>query len=201
MKKAVAVLAVLMVLSGALFAAEGRIGLSVAPEWMWNIGTDANDGTASLALMAEGANYFGKEGGFGIEYGLGTSIPLSAWAGDIKVDADSGTAFLFKAGLGYKYAFGDLFGLTAGLGVRGTVAPYKLWGDSVKATLFKLDMYGSVGAELSVLEFLGINAGVMLGGPVYSSAKIDSALGSAGHTYDPIKAFSLAPYVIVSFLY
>ena len=63
MKKAVAVLAVLMVLSGALFAAEGRIGLSVSPAWKWYTGSSVNTGTTSIALMAEGANYFGDEGG------------------------------------------------------------------------------------------------------------------------------------------
>ena len=194
MKKAVAVLAVLMVLSGALFAAEGRIGLSVSPAWKWYTGSSVNTGTTSIALMAEGANYFGDEGGFGLEYGLGTNIPINSWLGDYPADPISKTSFLFKAGLGYKYAFGDLFGLTAGLGVMGNIGSW-----TSNSSYFELDMYGSVGAELSILEFLGLNAGVTLSGPVYIGGS--KHVASLSSMVEADKAFILAPYVIVSFLY
>ncbi len=217
MKKILVLFAVLLLAaSGVLFAAEGRIGVSIAPEWFWN--TEAEDsGSTDFVLLAEGANYFGRHGGFGIEYGLGVSFPVNTWVagGEPTKIEDGKNSFVFKAGAGYKHAFGDVFGLSAGLGVRGTVSSLKA-GDSVegvvsfsgKTTKFIIDLYGSVAADITLLDFLGIRAGVMVGGPVVSTAKttVEGSIGDIGGSHTETvdlnrKGIWLSPFVGVSFVY
>lgn len=70
-------------------------------------------------LTADGANYFGKKGGIGIEYGFGMIFPINTWQGNITVNAeDSSVGFVFRAGIGYRYEFSDLLGIAAGLGLN-----------------------------------------------------------------------------------
>ncbi len=63
MKKVVSILLCLVLLTGAVFAAEGRIGVSLVPEWFFggpkvNNEVSDNTGSTSFMLLAEGANYF-----------------------------------------------------------------------------------------------------------------------------------------------
>ena len=206
MRKIVAVAFVLLAFTGMLFAGEGRIGVTIAPDWMWYSNLE-DTGKMDFNLMAEGANYFGKEGGFGIEYGLGVKFPVNTWITDNdpqKVE-DGKSSFLFKVGAGYKHAFSDMFGLTAGLGIRGSVLTTDggfdlggIIGVSGKATVFMMDIY----------DFLSLQAGVSVGGPVVSSCRIttEGSIGGIGgggtETVDlALSGFYLAPFVGVSFVY
>ena len=216
MRKIVAVAFALLAFTGMLFAGEGRIGVAIAPDWMWYSNPE-DTGKMDFNLMAEGANYFGKEGGFGIEYGLGVKFPVNTWITDNdpqKVE-DGKSSFLFKVGAGYKHAFSDMFGLTAGLGIRGSVLTTDggfdlggIIGVSGKATVFMMDIYGSVAADITLLDFLSLQAGVSVGGPVVSSCRIttEGSIGGIGgggtETVDlDISGFYLAPFVGVSFVY
>ena len=216
MRKIVAVAFVLLAFTGMLFAGEGRIGVTIAPDWMWYSNPE-DTGKMDFNLMAEGANYFGKEGGFGIEYGLGVKFPVNTWITDNdpqKVE-DGKSSFLFKVGAGYKHAFSDMFGLTAGLGIRGSVLTTDggfdfggIIGVSGKATVFMMDIYGSVAADITLLDFLSLQAGVSVGGPVVSSCRIttEGSIGGIGgggtETVDlDLAGFYLAPFVGVSFVY
>ena len=216
MRKIVAVAFALLAFTGMLFAGEGRIGVAIAPDWMWYSNPE-DTGKMDFNLMAEGANYFGKEGGFGIEYGLGVKFPVNTWITDNdpqKVE-DGKSSFLFKVGAGYKHAFSDMFGLTAGLGIRGSVLTTDggfdlggIIGVSGKATVFMMDIYGSVAADITLLDFLSLQAGVSVGGPVVSSCRIttEGSIGGIGgggtETVDlDLSGFYLAPFVGVSFVY
>ena len=216
MRKIVAVAFVLLAFTGMLFAGEGRIGVTIAPDWMWYSNPE-DTGKMDFNLMAEGANYFGKEGGFGIEYGLGVKFPVNTWITDNdpqKVE-DGKSSFLFKVGVGYKHAFSDMFGLTAGLGIRGSVLTTDggfdlggIIGVSGKATVFMMDIYGSVAADITLLDFLSLQAGVSVGGPVVSSCRIttEGSIGGIGgggtESVDlDLSGFYLAPFVGVSFVY
>ncbi len=216
MRKIVAVAFVLLAFTGMLFAGEGRIGVTIAPDWMWYSNPE-DTGKMDFNLMAEGANYFGKEGGFGIEYGLGVKFPVNTWITDNdpqKVE-DGKSSFLFKVGAGYKHAFSDMFGLTAGLGIRGSVLTTDggfdlggIIGVSGKTTVFMMDIYGSVAADITLLDFLSLQAGVSVGGPVVSSCRIttEGSIGGIGgggtETVDlDLSGFYLAPFVGVSFVY
>ena len=216
MRKIVAVAFVLLAFTGMLFAGEGRIGVTIAPDWMWYSNPE-DTGKMDFNLMAEGANYFGKEGGFGIEYGLGVKFPVNTWITDNdpqKVE-DGKSSFLFTVGAGYKHAFSDMFGLTAGLGIRGSVLTTDggfdlgdIIGVSGKATVFMMDIYGSVAADITLLDFLSLQAGVSVGGPVVSSCRIttEGSIGGIGgggtETVDlDLSGFYLAPFVGVSFVY
>ena len=216
MRKIVTVAFVLLAFTGMLFAGEGRIGVTIAPDWMWYSNPE-DTGKMDFNLMAEGANYFGKEGGFGIEYGLGVKFPVNTWITDNdpqKVE-DGKSSFLFTVGAGYKHAFSDMFGLTAGLGIRGSVLTTDggfdlggIIGVSGKATVFMMDIYGSVAADITLLDFLSLQAGVSVGGPVVSSCRIttEGSIGGIGgggtETVDlDLSGFYLAPFVGVSFVY
>ena len=215
MKKVLSLLLCLLLLSGLLFAAEGRIGVTLAPQWLWNTATEADDGETNFLFMAEGANYFGKEGGFGVEYGLGVNFPINTWAGDlVNDDPSSSSAFVFKAGLGYKYAFSDLFGLSAGVGVMGSIRSYSdggSWGGvtlSGKSTAFVMDLYGNIAADITLLDLLGINVGVIVGGPVLSTltTTVDGSIGDVGGSHTETtdvdkQGIFVAPFVGVSFVY
>lgn len=216
MKRVLIIAAAMLLVTASLFASEGRIGVSLAPEWMWY--TNAEDsGKMDFALMAEGANYFGKKGGgFGIEYGLGVKFPVSTWvAGSDPIDVEDGkSSFLFKAGVGYKHAFSDVFGISAGLGVRGDISSTSeggSWGGisvSGRGTTFVMDIYGSVSADLTLMDFLGIRIGAMAGGPVLGKLRttVQGGIGDFGGSHSEttdlgIEGFWLAPFVGVSYVY
>ena len=211
MRKIVFVLVVLLAFTGMLFAGEGRVGVTLSPEWFWNTEAEKT-GYTDFNLMAEGANYFGKKGGFGIEYGLGVGFPVNTWVNgsDPQKVEDGKSLFLFKIGAGYKHEFSDMFGLSAGLGIRGSVQSYGDGGSiagvsiSGKSTIFIMDIYGSVAADITLLDFLSLQAGVSVGGPVVSNMTTKGGIGEleGSHTTDlELKGISLAPYVGVSFVY
>ena len=212
MKRMLIVLLILLATVGVVSASDGHIGVSVAPEWFWySTETKTDLGRTNLAFMAEGAHYFGKKGsGVGIEYGLGAFFPLNYWVGDadpVKLE-NASSSFIFKAGAGYRHEFSDLFGISAGLGIRGKygkMIDYNL-GDIIKSntTEFVLDLYGDISFDISLTDFLRINAGIMLGGPVLTQAttKMDIGGVSGSNTESSdISGFWLAPVIAVSYTY
>ena len=208
MKKILVALLVLSVAIGAVSASDGRIGVSISPEWFWNNTGDSgvSSGSTNFSLMAEGANYFGKKGGLGIEYGLGVTFPLNTWvegSDPINVE-DAPSSFIFKAGVGYRHEFSDLFGISAGVGINGKFQSrsYTVLGSEVSGNAFILGMYGDVMVDITLLEFLRINVGVMVGGPVYSA--VNGSIGNIDIDMSDMfdtSGFSLAPVVALSFAY
>lgn len=208
MKKILVTLLILVAVVGAVSASDGRIGVSVAPEWLWHNDKESgvSTGQTSLAFMADGAHYFGKKGsGIGIEYGLGAYFPLSKWSGDTTVKIEDTSGFVFKIGVGYRYEFSDLFGLAAGIGTRGclysSTEDVPFLGTKVTTNMFSLDIYGDVTADITLLDFLRINVGVMLGGPVYAKASISTGGESFSGDSSDISGFWLAPVIAVSYTY
>ena len=216
MKKVVSILLCLVLVSGAVFAAEGRIGVSLVPEWFFggpkvNNEVPKDTGSTSMMLLAEGANYFGKEGGLGIEYGLGVKFPINTWTGDIKAEDDSASAFAVKVGLGYRHEFNDLIGISLGAGALGSVTRVSEGGEifgqtiSGSSTTFILDLYGSVAADFTLIDVLRLEVGAMLGGPVYTGSSAEVSIGGGSWGSDPVDlnygGFNLAPFVRVSFVY
>ena len=120
------VIAIVFIVSVVPVFAEGQIGISLTPEWFWTTSYEGEKytesvGTTKFMLTVDGANYFGENGGFGIEYGLGMFFPVNSWQGNVTVSAEGASVgFVFRAGAGYRYAFSDLIGIAAGLGLNGT---------------------------------------------------------------------------------
>lgn len=184
--------------------AEGQIGVTVAPEWRWTLSMERQKlpesmGTMDMIIAVDGTNYFGSNGGFGIEYGLGIGIPVYSWVGDMTTDDENGNnAFIFKAGIFYRHAFSSLLGLSAGLGFSGSYSSEDTAFYST-STIF-IDMYGKIAVDLTFFDALRLNAGLGLGGPVYNSYRTSSN----GHTMTGdvnMSQLYLSPFVGISYVY
>lgn len=192
MKKLLAISIILLVAVSSTFAADGQIGITLMPKWDWVTsieGQEINLASSSFLLTADGANYFGRDGGFGIEYGLGAAFALS---NDEMTSAAglSDSALAFRFGLGYRHQFSSLIGMFAGFGLGGEAM------FANEGTMLELDLYGRLGADFTVLDFLRINVGLMLGGPVYFGT-----FTSAGSYSLSITGFYIAPFAGVSYTY
>ena len=184
----------------ALSAHEGQIGISFTPEWSW-ITTNSNgnipeDNTTApdLMLTLDGANYFGRNGGgFGVEYGLGVAFSAES-------QNDIGPGFVFRAGIGYRFEFSRLFGLSLGFGLNGAyISESSNAGEyTVTFSNLQLGLYGKVAADLTLIDCIRINLGIAVGGPVYNS--ISSSIGSGSFNIDTNGVF-LSPFVGVSYVY
>lgn len=189
-----------------VFAMDGQIGVSIAPEWFWINkieGQDFSDyGQTRFYLTVDGANYFGENGGFGIEYGLGLIFPINTWQGDVTIDANGGTGFAFRAGVGYRHEFNSLLGLVAGLGINGTYdsGSQSYAGQTVSVSEFDLGIYGRVALDITIIDFLRFNAGLAMGGPVYSNMKMSIGNQSESSNVD-LSGFYLAPFVGIAYAY
>ena len=90
----VTVLLILLVVP--VFAMDSQIGASIAPEWFFVSKMEdmemSETGMTRFYLTIDGANYFGQNGGFGIEYGLGVIFPVNTWSGNVTIDAEGGGA-------------------------------------------------------------------------------------------------------------
>ena len=210
MKKALLILLVLLASTGILSAHDGSIGITLAPESFWITGaagqaTAENSGYTTFHLMAEGANYFGDEHSFGIEYGIGALFLLNNWsAGRTEAISDAPLGFLFYAGPAYRYEFSDFIGISAGLGIRGlTISDkYSSGNAEVSFTVFNLDMYGRAAVDFTFLEYIRVNAGLMLGGPVYNNISLsENILGTSSEQSLNLSGFFLRPFIGVSYAY
>ncbi len=207
MRKLFVIVAILIISIVPIFA-EGQIGLSLTPEWFWITSLEGqkapeSTGMTRFMLTADGANYFGENGGFGVEYGLGMIFPVNTWAGNVTTSAtDSSVGFVFRAGVGYRYAFNDLIGLAAGLGLNGFYQSEKQAynGQTISGSEFDLCLYGRITADFTLLDFLRINAGIAIGGPIYALITL-SAAGQSQSANMHMGGFFLAPFVGVSYVY
>ena len=201
----VIVLAVFLVIP---VSADSQLGISMAPEWMWFSKAEGvsieNMGTTRFYLTADGANYFGRNGGFGIEYGLGAVFPLNRWVGDTTVNLNGdGTAFAFRVGLGYRHEFNNLICMVVGLGLNGTFGGGSYgFGDSSTSYAAELDLgiYGRVAVDLTFIEALRVNVGFAMGGPVYTAVFEESAGQTMSQSVN-ISGFFISPFVGISYVY
>lgn len=186
MRKSILIALVLLLSISFAFASDNAVGVMVFPRWDWPLEGNGSS-SFSLGILAEGSNYLGKKGGgFGVEYGLGATIPTEDYE-----DA----CFLFNGGLGYKHLFSKTFALVGGLGVFGNY----LIQDSF--SVFRLDLYGRLGITLDVADSFGINAGVLAGGNVMTKLTVKLGEMGSGSGSGKGDTFFLAPYVGASYLY
>lgn len=207
--KKVLILLVLAVFLVIPVSADSQLGISFAPEWMWISKVDGtsyeNVGTTRFYLTADGANYFGRNGGFGIEYGLGAVFPLNMWIGDTTINLNGeGTAFAFRVGLGYRHEFNNLIGMVVGLGMNGTFgggSSYDFGSFNVNyAAELDLGIYGRVAVDLTFIEALRVNVGFAMGGPVYTAVFEESA-GQTTSQSTNMSGFFISPFVGISYVY
>ena len=202
------VIAIVFIVSVVPVFAEGQIGISLTPEWFWTTSYEGEKytesvGTTKFMLTVDGANYFGENGGFGIEYGLGMFFPVNSWQGNVTVSAEGASVgFVFRAGAGYRYAFSDLIGIAAGLGLNGTYQKDSVTysGSIISVSEFDLCMYGRITADFTLLDSLRINAGLAMGGPIYVLASASMA-GQSESMNLHMGGFFFAPFVGVSYIY
>ena len=189
-----------------VFAMDGQFGASIAPEWFFISkmeGQELSDtGMTRFYFTIDGANYFGENGGFGIEYGLGLIIPVNSWSGNITVNSEGGCGFAFRAGLGYRHEFNSLIGIVAGLGLNGTYDSETQSYSGYSATASELDLgiYGRVAVDFTFIDCVRVNAGIAMGGPVYTNMKM-SVNGQSQSADLNISGFYLAPFVGVAYAY
>ncbi len=184
--------------------AEGQIGISLTPEWLWITSIEGQNSPYSIGmtrfmLTADGANYFGEKGGFGIEYGLGAIFPINQWQGNSTINTTgTGAGLVFRVGAGYRYEFSELFGLAAGLGLNGAYQPSSLQGTNINE--LNLFIYGRITADFTFLEFLRLNVGFAMGGPVYTLVTASSGGQYTSQSMN-IGGFFFAPFAGVSYVY
>ena len=202
MKKLLIVALVFIVSMSALSAHEGQIGISFAPQWSWITYSPDEDIPLNetiapdLLLTLDGANYFGRNGGgFGIEYGLGVAFPADS-------QDEFGPGFVFRAGIGYRFEFSRLFGLSLGFGLNGAYlsGSYSLINSTETVSTVMLGLYGKIAADLTLIDCIRINLGIAVGGPVYNLNTFSMpSVNISGSTN--IKGVYVAPFIGVSFVY
>ena len=198
MKRLLIVMILALAAIAPVFAINGQIGVSAGYEWFAN-DTSFDSGTNSLALNVAGATYFGSEGGLGIEYGLGMGIPMSSWAGDFSVDLDdTPKQFIFNAGLGYRFHFGDMLGLKLGIGANG----YRISESNDSASMSKLTIgiYGRLALDVTIAGCVRIDLGAFAGGPVMG--KVDGSSMGVSYSQDvEVEGIFVTPYAGISYAY
>lgn len=197
MKKVLLAIAVLSI--SASLNAVSFIGVSVAPDWYFD---SEGSGSTDILFTADGANYFGLDHSFGIEYGIGVVFPINMWEGERTESlAGSPYGFVFRTGLGYRYDTAGLIGIFLGAGVHGTL---QMFNDEPSADqdlrVFSLDIYCRAGIDFNIMGIMSINAGLMAGGPVYSSIAAIGGGVSAPSGY-AMSGFFIAPFAGVSLIY
>ena len=196
MKKVLLAIAVLSI-SASLYAGS-FIGVSVAPDWYFD---SKGSGCTDILFTADGANYFGLDHSFGIEYGIGVVFPINMWEEERTESlAGSPYGFVFRAGLGYRYDTGNLIGIFLGAGVRGTL---QMFNDEPSPDqdlrVFMLDIYGRAGIDFNIMDILSINAGLLAGGSVYTGATVlPGGVSSDGYAGN---GFFIAPFAGISLTY
>ena len=200
MKKLFAILLIVLAVTP-LFASEGQIGATLGFQNFW---IKDSDGATNLSIVAsvDGANYFGNNGGFGVEYGIGMIDLMSYREDNHTVDDDEfKPSLLLHAGAAYRYGFTDIIGISAGLGLAS-----EMYWDSYTDQNYKYDefdltlaIYGRVAADFT-FSSLRLNLGLEMGGPVYSMAKVSSE-GHSETMDDIINGFYMTPYVSLSYKY
>lgn len=202
MRKIIVILSLLLCVAFSAFAAEGQIGLTLGFQNFWY---DQDDGPAdmeerSLIITLDGANFFGENGGFGVEYGIGMSNVLNRKSGDLTVDSEEFHPDLaLRLGLAYRYGFSDMFGIVAGLGASGHMSWHDDYMGWDKVTTMSISMYGKLALDIT-FGSIRIDAGVGVGGPVYSKAEISVGdVTRSGET--DLSGIFATPYISLSYVY
>ena len=200
MKKLFAILLIVLAVTP-LFASEGQIGATLGFQNFW---IKDSDGATNLSIVAsvDGANYFGNNGGFGVEYGIGM-IDLMSYREDNHTvdDDDFDPSLLLHAGASYRYGFTDVIGISAGLGLASQMTwdSMTIINSQIDIFDFTMALYGRVAADFT-FSSLRLNLGLEMGGPIYSMSKV-SGEGYSKTTDDIINGFYLTPYVSLSYKY
>lgn len=187
MKKACILILVAVIAIMNLSAAKGEIGGTLYPE----VFISTSDGSTILGavVMAEGANYFGADGGFGIEYGIGGWFPLAQFTSEGSEFIGSAALLTGKVGLAYDFPIGESFDLALSLGLKvRTILIVNLF-----------DIYGTVTASFDVGENVAVKTGVTAGGTIFGTMPEigdQSAFATEG-----VPIVVVAPFVGVSFVY
>lgn len=198
----VLIIAVLCLVALPVMAFEGQIGVSAGYQIFWNTSENADSQARNAIFAIDGANFFGSNGGFGVEYGIGMSDLTSMKVGDSTInDTEVSPGLAFRVGAAYRYGFTDMIGIVAGLGLNGNVD----WGSddsgwsTADTTTFMLSMYGKVAADFTFGP-VRLDAGIGLGGPLYVSST--TKIGDVTTTTEPdVSGFFLTPFVSVSYVY
>lgn len=188
MKRTLIAVLIIVIASSSAFAAKGEIGGTLYPDAM----ISTSDGTTVLGviLMAEGANYFGADGGFGIEYGLGGWFPLANISSEGAEFSFGGALFAGKAGLAYDLPLGEAFDLVFSLGLKLRTL--------VIVNIF--DLYGTVTASFDLNETLAIKTGLTAGCTLFGGL-MGSGDVSLFPAEDGVPIITASPFVGLSFVY
>ena len=196
MKKLFAILLIVLAVTP-LFASEGQIGATLGFQNFW---IKDSDGATNLSIVAsvDGANYFGNNGGFGVEYGIGMIDLLSMGSGNqTSNDDEFDPNMLVHAGAAYRHSFTDIIGIFAGLGLSYQM---KWESDDISENYYHvISLYGKLGADFT-FSSLRLNLGLELGGPVSSMIKMSNS-GNTVTKRDVTEGFYMTPYVSLSYKY
>ena len=121
MKKLFAILLIVLAVTP-LFAFEGQIGATLGYQNAWLFEIEGNDTgdvqSRTLVMSVNGANYFGSNGGFGVEYGIGMTNLLNTKVENLTVDDEEfDPGLILNLGASYRYGITDMIGISAGLGL------------------------------------------------------------------------------------
>lgn len=201
MKKIITLVTMSILLLGAV-SAEGQIGVTVMPDWFFitsagGTSFEGSMGETRLYVGIDGSNYFGENGGWGVEYGFSALFPCGMWANGTTLPTKySNTGAALNIGAGYRHEFNDFIGIAAGLGIRfnidSTMSAIAENGEGQVSLMF--DIYGRAAADFTLFNHLRFNAGLMVGGPLFSTP-----LGTNYHI--DFKGIFLSPYAGISYAY
>lgn len=157
-----------------------------------------------ITFGAEGANFVGKNGNFGLGYSIGGIIPTARTAGDFTQDLDDEPMLLdVSAVLFYRYPVSRKFSIAAGLGAGyGFVKNSESTSDRVKmtSTTNTVQILGDVKLMVNVIDSLKLFGGVRLGGAVYNKTTVK--INNQSGTFDEeTSIFRVTPYIGIGFAY
>lgn len=190
-----------------VFAAEGQIGITSGYQVLWTSeeiieGFSFDYEYRSAAVSLDGANYFGRNGGFGLEYGIGISNRLSMRIEDFKTDYEEfDPSLLLHAGAAFRHGFTDVIGIASSLGVST-----EMYWDSVddpgyehKIFNLGLSVYARVSYDFT-FSSIRLNLGLEMSRLFYTAAK--TTIGDESYTVDGnVSGFHMTPYVSLSYKY
>lgn len=173
-----------------LYAMDGQIGVTIGYQYNTE-DFGFGSGTKEIPINISGSDYFGRDGGFGVEYGAGLGIGIGGWDGGSNYDeTNSPTPFFANAGAGWRFHFNDTFGLKFGLGVDFRYM------SKDNSSRYTLGAYGRVALDITFLDHIRLDAGAKVGGPLHA----EQAIGSLSGEVD-VKGVYASPYVGIAYAY
>ena len=188
--KPMAFLVLAIALASPLSAMDGQIGITVGCQWNTE-DFDFDRGTREIPINISGSDYFGRDGGFGVEYGAGLGICIGG--GDVDsnyAETNSQTPFFANVGAGWRFHFDDTFGVKIGLGVDFRYMSNDNW------KRYTLGAYGRVALDITFADHFRLDVGARIGGPLHA----EQAIGSLSGEVD-VKGVYASPYVGLAYVY